>query len=84
MTIPPETTFLENVKGQYSKIEGLSPDKIAPTVGLNSMRLYLLEEASALTRRTAGKVTLPSTILHFQDLGTIYRINKLIQTYTLF
>jgi len=47
-----KTTFLENVKGQYNKTEGIAPDKIGPTVGLNT-----------------GKVTLPSTILHFQDLG---------------
>lgn len=47
-----KTTFLENVKGQYNKTEVVSPDKIGPTVGLNT-----------------GKITLPSTILHFQDLG---------------
>ncbi|KAG8843302.1 ADP-ribosylation factor protein 3, partial [Serendipita sp. 411] len=47
-----KTTFLENVKMQYNKTEGIHPDKIGPTVGLNT-----------------GKITLPSTILTFQDLG---------------
>lgn len=47
-----KTTFLENVKSQYNKTEGIHPDKIGPTVGLNT-----------------GKITLPSTILNFQDLG---------------
>ncbi|KAG8840693.1 ADP-ribosylation factor protein 3 [Serendipita sp. 411] len=37
---------------QYNKTEGIHPDKIGPTVGLNT-----------------GKITLPSTILTFQDLG---------------
>lgn len=33
---PCQTTFLENVKTQYNKVEGIHPDKIGPTVGLNS------------------------------------------------
>ncbi|KLO20318.1 P-loop containing nucleoside triphosphate hydrolase protein [Schizopora paradoxa] len=47
-----KTTFLEKVKGLYTNHPGLSPDKIAPTVGQN-----------------IGKITLPSTILQFFDLG---------------
>lgn len=67
-----QTTFLENVKTQYTKAEGIHPDKIGPTVGLNSAlhTLLLFEYKQVLTGDiAAGKITLPSTILHFQDLG---------------
>ncbi|KAK7692207.1 hypothetical protein QCA50_003831 [Cerrena zonata] len=47
-----KTTLLENIKTLYNDTPGLSPDKIAPTVGQNT-----------------GKITLPSTILQFWDLG---------------
>ncbi|KAF8518749.1 P-loop containing nucleoside triphosphate hydrolase protein [Gautieria morchelliformis] len=47
-----KTTLLEKIKTIYNDIPGLSPDRIAPTVGQNT-----------------GKITLPSTILQFWDLG---------------
>ncbi|KAJ8481791.1 hypothetical protein ONZ45_g15189 [Pleurotus djamor] len=47
-----KTTLLEKIKTLYNETPGLSPDKIAPTVGQNT-----------------GKITLPSTILQFWDLG---------------
>lgn len=47
-----KTTFLEHIKTLYNDVPGLTPDKIAPTVGQNT-----------------GKITLPSTILQFWDLG---------------
>ncbi|KAG6422580.1 hypothetical protein SASPL_119158 [Salvia splendens] len=34
-----KTTFLEKVKSQYSNLEGLPPDRIVPTVGLNIGRV---------------------------------------------
>jgi ADP-ribosylation factor related protein 1 len=34
-----KTTLLEKLKSQYSKIEGLPPDRIVPTVGLNIGRI---------------------------------------------
>ncbi|CAL1706215.1 unnamed protein product [Somion occarium] len=46
------STLLEKIKTLYNDTPGLSPDKIAPTVGQNT-----------------GKITLPSTILQFWDLG---------------
>ncbi|KAF7357802.1 hypothetical protein MVEN_00826200 [Mycena venus] len=47
-----KTTLLERIKTLYNETPGLTPDKIAPTVGQNT-----------------GKITLPSTILQFWDLG---------------
>ncbi|KAF8871481.1 P-loop containing nucleoside triphosphate hydrolase protein [Mucidula mucida] len=47
-----KTTLLERIKTLYNDTPGLSPDKIAPTVGQNT-----------------GKISLPSTILQFYDLG---------------
>ncbi|KAL4249046.1 P-loop containing nucleoside triphosphate hydrolase [Abortiporus biennis] len=47
-----KTTLLEKIKTLYTDTPGLTPDKIAPTVGQNM-----------------GKITLPSTILQFWDLG---------------
>ncbi|TFY76358.1 hypothetical protein EWM64_g7653 [Hericium alpestre] len=47
-----KTTLLEKIKTLYNDVPGLSPDKIAPTVGQNT-----------------GKISLPSTILQFWDLG---------------
>ncbi|ETW80477.1 hypothetical protein HETIRDRAFT_169233 [Heterobasidion irregulare TC 32-1] len=47
-----KTTLLEKIKTFYNDTPGLSPDKIAPTVGQNT-----------------GRITLPSTILQFWDLG---------------
>ncbi|KAK7005948.1 P-loop containing nucleoside triphosphate hydrolase protein [Favolaschia claudopus] len=47
-----KTTLLERIKTLYNDTPGLTPDKIAPTVGQNT-----------------GKITLPSTILQFWDLG---------------
>ncbi|KAF9793190.1 P-loop containing nucleoside triphosphate hydrolase protein [Thelephora terrestris] len=47
-----KTTLLEKIKTLYNDVPGLTPDKIAPTVGQNM-----------------GKITLPSTILKFWDLG---------------
>ncbi|EMD33681.1 hypothetical protein CERSUDRAFT_159939 [Gelatoporia subvermispora B] len=47
-----KTTLLERIKTLYNDTPGLTPDKIAPTVGQNM-----------------GKITLPSTILQFWDLG---------------
>ncbi|CAA0832819.1 GTP-binding protein 1 [Striga hermonthica] len=34
-----KTTLLEKLKSQYSNVEGLPPDKIVPTVGLNIGRV---------------------------------------------
>ncbi|KAJ7354703.1 P-loop containing nucleoside triphosphate hydrolase protein, partial [Mycena albidolilacea] len=45
-------TLLERIKTLYNDTPGLTPDKIAPTVGQNT-----------------GKITLPSTVLQFWDLG---------------
>jgi len=47
-----KTTILERIKTLYNRTPGLTPDKIAPTVGQN-----------------VGKITLPSTVLQFWDLG---------------
>ena len=62
-------TLLEQIKTLYTNTPGLSPDKIAPTVGQNSRPslqalVYLL-----MLRRTVGKITFSSTILKFWDLG---------------
>ncbi|KAL0548645.1 hypothetical protein IC582_013100 [Cucumis melo] len=37
-----KTTLLEKLKSLYSNLEGLSPDRIVPTVGLNIGRLEVL------------------------------------------
>ncbi|XP_057774387.1 uncharacterized protein LOC130993501 isoform X1 [Salvia miltiorrhiza] len=37
-----KTTLLEKVKSQYSNLEGLPPDRIVPTVGLNIGRVEVL------------------------------------------
>ncbi|KAJ0793283.1 putative small GTP-binding protein [Helianthus annuus] len=34
-----KTTLLEKLKAQYSSVEGLPPDRIVPTVGLNIGRI---------------------------------------------
>ena len=68
----PHQTFLEKVKGLYTNHPGLPPDKIAPTVGQNSMSTsYSAAFRLILTSCyiTVGKITLPSTILQFFDLG---------------
>ena len=54
----------------YNDVPGLSPDKIGPTVGQNSKlrcccSLYVQLTFGAIV----GKITLPSTILKFWDLG---------------
>ncbi|KAL9660016.1 hypothetical protein QQ045_024826 [Rhodiola kirilowii] len=36
-----KTTLLEKLKALFSKVEGLSPDRIVPTVGLNIGRLEI-------------------------------------------
>jgi len=59
--------LLERIKTLYNDVPGLTPDKIAPTVGQNS-------ECGPKTRcrfntPSVGKITLPSTILKFWDLG---------------
>ncbi|KAK1354685.1 hypothetical protein POM88_047941 [Heracleum sosnowskyi] len=41
-----KTTLLEKLKSQYSNVEGLPPDRIVPTVGLNIGRPFLLAYAS--------------------------------------
>jgi ADP-ribosylation factor related protein 1 len=64
-------TLLERIKTQYNETPGLPPNKIAPTVGQNSTPLPSLSMLvlDSLTSRLVGKITLPSTILHFVDLG---------------
>lgn len=59
----------------YNDTPGLSPSKIAPTVGQN--RTSPLHSAPSSTARSidlttyiaVGKISLPSTILQFWDLG---------------
>ena len=63
-------TLLEKIKTLYTDTPGLSPDKIAPTVGQNSEYYSnLVQHSSCLIQRAVGKITLPSTILKFWDLG---------------
>ena len=60
--------MLEKIKTLYNDVPGLTPDKIAPTVGQNSEQAFWLL-ALFLTVMVVGKITLPSTILKFWDLG---------------
>ena len=62
---------MEKIKTLYNDTPGLTPDKIAPTVGQNSTFLactgYHTVPADLVI--TVGKIALPSTILKFWDLG---------------
>ena len=57
--------MLEQIKTLYNPIPGMPPDKIGPTVGQNSMFLFIRFK----TYCQVGKISLPSTTLHFFDLG---------------
>lgn len=73
----PTQTLLEKIKTIYNDTPGLSPDKIAPTVGQNSTHLRLLCHPRCLSQtinlssslHAAGKIALPSAVLQFWDLG---------------
>jgi ADP-ribosylation factor related protein 1 len=60
--------MLEKIKTLYNPTPGMAPEKIGPTVGQNSQFTlqYLL---NVLTDMVVGKINLPSTTLHFFDLG---------------
>lgn len=62
-------TFLEKVKTLYSDAPGLPPDKIGPTVGQNSTLPRLCTIYRPADKLLVGKITLPSSILQFWDLG---------------
>lgn len=63
-----KTTLLEKIKTLYNDTPGLTPDKIGPTVGQNSTFLSKFLK-SRNSFNLAGKISLPSTILQFWDLG---------------
>jgi ADP-ribosylation factor related protein 1 len=56
--------MLEKIKTLYNPTPGMPPDKIGPTVGQNSEPVRM-----EVTHRPVGKISLPSTTLHFFDLG---------------
>ena len=58
--------MLEKIKTLYNPTPGMAPEKIGPTVGQNS-KYRLLSRAK--TNGLVGKINLPSTTLHFFDLG---------------
>ena len=68
-------TLLEKIKTIYNDTPGLSPDKIAPTVGQNSTHFSPPSAFSnespnpSSTLHAAGKIALPSAVLQFWDLG---------------
>lgn len=63
-------TLLEAIKSQYNHTAPLPPSKIAPTVGQNSELVDCGTEWNLIVLHpVAGKITLPSTILKFWDLG---------------
>ena len=53
----------------YNETPGLSPDKIGPTVGQNSVFRSIPSSMLYPQFWTAGTIVLPSTILQFWDLG---------------
>ena len=55
--------MLEKIKTLYNPTPGMHPDKIGPTVGQNSRSSHHTPLMSV------GKISLPSTTLHFFDLG---------------
>ena len=63
------------MKSNHTGVPGLTPDKIAPTVGQNSAPLLLGSNLvlALIILATwiclAGKIKLPSAILQFYDLG---------------
>jgi ADP-ribosylation factor related protein 1 len=62
-------TLLEKIKTLYNDVPGLAPENIAPTVGQNS-KIFLPSCTMCFSYELkAGKITLPSTILQFWDLG---------------
>ena len=73
-------TLLEKIKTLYNDTPGLPPDKIVPTVGQNSTHYSRFSARNLFTKtshthifflfiRTAGKISLPSALLQFWDLG---------------
>lgn len=59
--------MLEKIKTLYNPTPGMAPEKIGPTVGQNSKShpFLLFKGANGIV----GKINLPSTTLHFFDLG---------------
>jgi len=58
--------MLEKIKTLYNPTPGMAPEKIGPTVGQNSKYHFLTRTQSD---DLVGKINLPSTTLHFFDLG---------------
>ena len=58
--------MLEKIKTLYNPTPGMAPEKIGPTVGQNSKYHFLTRTQSD---DLVGKISLPSTTLHFFDLG---------------
>src|ERR671939_618704 len=76
-------TFLERIKATFLGVPGLSPDRIAPTVGLNSkffffslkkkIQIYImdsnLDNINLSFNQLVGKIDVNRARLNFWDLG---------------
>ncbi|KAG9300296.1 hypothetical protein G9A89_011369 [Geosiphon pyriformis] len=93
ITVEKRQTFLERVKSIFNGIVGLSPDKITPTVGLNSMwfiwppalsLLYRLRDTKSnliSINFKVGKISYSGSRLNFWDLGGASELHGLWEKY---